>query len=123
MYLRDSGILHGLLEIETLHDLLGHTVCGLSYEGHCLENLVLAAAPRRTVYFYRTQAGAEIDLVLEKGGKLDIAIEVKRSSAPSPGRGFALACDDLGIARRYVVFPAMNALVCATMRRPSASRG
>jgi predicted AAA+ superfamily ATPase len=105
VYLRDSGILHGLLEIETLHDLLGHPVCGLSYEGHCIENLVLAAAPRRMAYFYRTQAGAEIDLVLERGGKPDIAIEVKRSSAPSPGRGFALACDDLGITRRYVVYP------------------
>jgi predicted AAA+ superfamily ATPase len=65
----------------------------------------MAAAPRRTAYFYRTQAGAEIDLVLEKGGKPDIAIEVKRSSAPSPGKGFSLACDDLGITQRYVVYP------------------
>ena len=105
VYVRDSGILHGLLELETLHDLLGHPVCGLSFEGHCIENLVLAASPRRMPYFYRTHSGAEIDLLLEKGGRPEIAIEVKRSSAPSPGKGFAQACDDLGISQRFVVYP------------------
>ncbi len=105
VYVRDSGILHGLLELETLDDLLGHPVCGLSFEGHCIENLVLAASPRRVPYFYRTHAGAEIDLLLEKGGQPDIAIEIKRSSAPDPGRGFAVACDDLHITQRYVVYP------------------
>ena len=105
VYVRDSGILHGLLELETLNDLLGHPVCGLSFEGHCIENLVLAASPRRMPYFYRTHSGAEIDLLLEKGGRPEIAIEVKRSSAPSPGKGFAQACDDLGISQRFVVYP------------------
>jgi hypothetical protein len=105
VYVRDSGILHGLLELETLNDLLGHPVCGLSFEGHCIENLVLAASPRRMPYYYRTHAGAEIDLLLEKGGRPEIAIEVKRSSAPSPGKGFAQACDDLEISQRYVVYP------------------
>ncbi len=104
-YVRDSGILHGLLELETLNDLLGHPVCGLSFEGHCIENLIQAAGSRRVPYFYRTQAGAEIDLLFEKGGIPEIAIEIKRSTAPSPERGFALACDDLKIAQRYVVYP------------------
>lgn len=104
VYLRDSGILHGLLELETLDDLLGHPVCGLSFEGHCIENLMLAAGPRRVPYFYRTHAGAEIDLLLEKGGQPEIAIEIKRSSAPAPEKGFALACDDLRITQRYVVY-------------------
>ncbi|MDP1606749.1 MAG: ATP-binding protein [Rhodocyclaceae bacterium] len=105
VYVQDSGILHGLLELETLDDVLGHPVCGLSFEGHCIENLVLAAGSRRLPYFYRTHAGAEIDLLLEKGGQPDMAIEVKRSSAPSPTRGFAQACDDLSITQRYVVYP------------------
>lgn len=105
VYVRDSGILHGLLELETLNDLLGHPVCGLSFEGHCLESLIQAAGNRRVPYFYRTQAGAEIDLLLEKGGLPEIAIEIKRSTAPSPERGFAKACDDLKIAQRYVVYP------------------
>ncbi len=108
VYLRDSGILHGLLELETLNDLLGHPVCGLSFEGHCIENLIQAAGGRRLPYFYRTQAGAEIDLVLEKGGRPEIAIEVKRSMAPKPEKGFALACDDLEITQRYVVYPGIE---------------
>ncbi|MEI8169279.1 MAG: ATP-binding protein [Rhodoferax sp.] len=108
VYVRDSGILHGLLEIETLNDLLGHPVCGLSFEGHCIENLIQAAGSRRVPYFYRTQVGAEIDLIFEKGGRPEIGIEIKRSSAPSPERGFALACDDLKIEQRYVVYPGIE---------------
>ena len=56
-------------------------------------------------YFYRTQVGAEIDLLLEKGDRPEIAIEVKCSMAPSPDKGFALACDDPQIEQRYVVYP------------------
>jgi hypothetical protein len=59
---RDSGILHGLLELETLNDLLGLPVGGLSYEWYCIENLIQVAGSRRVTYFYRTQAGAEIYL-------------------------------------------------------------
>jgi len=105
VYVRDSGILHGLLELETLNDLMGHPVCGLSFEGHCIENLIQAAGSRRVPYFYRTQVGAEIDLLFEKGGRPEIAIEIKRSMAPGPEKGFALACDDLRIEQRYVVYP------------------
>lgn len=105
VYVRDSGILHGLLELETLNDLLGHPVCGLSFEGHCVDNLIQAASSKRVAYFYRTQVGAEIDLLLERGGRPEIAIEVKRSMAPSPEKGFAVACDDLQITQRYVVYP------------------
>ena len=105
VYVRDSGILHGLLELKTRNDVLGHPVCGPSFEGFCIDNLIAAAGAGRTAYFYRTQVGAEIDLVLEKGGRPDIAIEVKRASAPRPERGFSIACDDLKITRRYVVYP------------------
>ena len=105
VYVRDSGILHGLLELKTRNDVLGHPVCGPSFEGFCIDNLIAAAGAGRTAYFYRTQVGAEIDLVLEKGGHPDIAIEVKRASAPRPERGFSIACDDLKITRRYVVYP------------------
>ena len=105
VYVRDSGILHGLLELKTRNDVLGHPVCGPSFEGFCIDNLIAAAGVERTAYFYRTQVGAEIDLVLEKGGRPDIAIEVKRASAPRPERGFSIACDDLKITRRYVVYP------------------
>jgi predicted AAA+ superfamily ATPase len=105
VYIRDSGLVHALLALETLDDLLGHPVCGLSFEGHCLESLIAAAGEQRTPYFYRSHAGAEIDLVLEKGGKPEFAIEIKRSMTPSPEKGFGTACDDLKIEQRYVVYP------------------
>jgi predicted AAA+ superfamily ATPase len=107
-YVRDSGLVHGLLEIETLDKLLGHPVVGQSYEGMVIENLIAAAGEQRLPYFYRSQNGAEIDLLFELGGTPDIAIEVKRSSAPSPDRGFALACDDLAIRKRFVVYPGIE---------------
>ena len=108
VYVRDSGLLHGLLELETVNDLLGHPVCGHSFVGHCIDNLIQAAGKRHVPYFYRTHVGAEIDLVLEKGGKPEIAIEVKRSMAPSPDKGFSVACDDLKITHRYLVYPGLE---------------
>ena len=105
VYVRDSGLLHGLLALETLDDLLGHPVCGLSFEGFCIDNLIQAAGSLRVPYFYRTQVGAEIDLVLARSGQPEMAIEIKRSMTPSPEKGFAIACDDLQITQRYVVYP------------------
>lgn len=104
-YVRDSGIVHALLELETLDDVLGHPVAGHSYEGMVLETLIQAAGPRYSPYFYRTQDGAEIDLVLARGNIPEIAVEVKRASAPSLQKGYTIACDDLAITRRYVVYP------------------
>jgi len=105
VYVRDSGLVHALLEIETLHDLLGHAVCGPSFEGMAIDNLIHAAAEKFTPYFYRTHAGAEIDLLLVKGNQPAIAIEVKRSLAPSPKKGFFMACEELQPAQRFLVYP------------------
>ncbi|MBI3147946.1 MAG: ATP-binding protein [Betaproteobacteria bacterium] len=105
IFIADSGLVHGLLEIETLDDLLGHPVAGASYEGWVIENLIAAAGSRFQASFFRSHGGAEIDLVLERGGVPQIAVEVKRSSAPSPSTGFAQACEDLSISRRYLVYP------------------
>ncbi len=104
-YVRDSGLVHALLELQTLDDVLGHPVAGHSFEGMVIESIIQAAGPRYAAHFYRTQDGAEIDLVLSRGNRPEIGIEVKRSSAPSPQKGFAIACDDLGVTQRYVVYP------------------
>jgi predicted AAA+ superfamily ATPase len=88
-----------------LHDLAGHPVCGLSYEGFCIDNLIAAASAQFTPYTYRTHAGAEIDLLIERAGQPWMAIEIKRSSAPALSKGFDIACSDLKIERRYVVYP------------------
>lgn len=105
IYVRDSGIVHALLDLQTSNDLLGHPVVGPSYEGFVIENLIQCAGPRWRPYFYRTHDGAEIDLLLERGGQPEIAIEIKRSSAPTLDKGFGMACDDLKISQRYVVYP------------------
>ncbi len=105
IYVRDSGIVHALLDLNTWNDVLGHPVVGASYEGFVIENLIQCAGPRFRPYFYRSHDGAEIDLLLERGGQPEIAIEVKRSSAPTGDKGFGLACDDLKVSQRYVVYP------------------
>lgn len=103
VYIRDSGVAHALLDIETFEDLLGHPVAGPSWEGFIIENLIAAAGDRRIPYFYRTEDGAEIDLLFERGGKPDMAIEVKRSSAPTLSRGFHLAREVLKIKESFLV--------------------
>lgn len=105
IYIRDSGIVHALLELESLNQIVGHPVVGLSYEGMVVENLIQAAGERRQAYYFRTQDGAEIDLIFESGGRPELAIEIKRSSAPTLDKGFSIACDALDIDTRYVVYP------------------
>jgi predicted AAA+ superfamily ATPase len=109
-YLRDSGIVHALLALNSLEDVLAHPVAGTSFEGFVIEN-VLAAAPDWTqAFFYRTGAGAEADLVLELTPARRWAIEIKRSTAdPKPTRGFHVACDDLNAERRIVAYPGAHA--------------
>jgi hypothetical protein len=104
-YIRDSGLVHALLGIGDLNTLAGHPVVGLSWEGFVIENL-LAAAPQHTqASFYRTAAGAEMDLVLELGGQHGLwAVEIKRSLAPVPTKGFHHAREDLQPSRTFIVY-------------------
>jgi uncharacterized protein len=103
VYIRDSGLLHALLNIGDRYSLLGHPVVGMGWEGFVIENLINAAPARTVPGFYRTSGGAEVDLVLELPGGERWAIEVKRSRAANPARGFFEACEDLNPARRIVV--------------------
>lgn len=107
VYLRDSGILHALLGIGDYDQLLGHPSNGSSWEGFCLENL-LAAAPQWRPGFIRTGNGAELDLVLERGGKRR-AYEFKLSSAPKPGRGFHELVAELQPEAATLIAPVDNA--------------
>lgn len=103
VYVRDSGIVHALLNVADYEALLGNPVVGGSWEGFVIENLV-AAAPARTVpLFYRSAAGAEIDLLLEMPGHGLWAIDIKRGLSALPEKGFHLACDDVKPAKRFVV--------------------
>lgn len=103
VFVRDSGVVHALLNIPDREALAGHPVIGSSWEGFVIENL-LAVAPERTVpMFYRTAAGAEIDLLLEIPGHGLWAIEIKYGLSARPEKGFYIACDDLKVTRRFVV--------------------
>lgn len=104
VYIRDSGLVHALLGIADLDALLGHPVAGGSWEGFVIESLIACAPPHTEVCFYRTAAGAKIDLVLSLPGRRPWAIEIKRSLAPKVDRGFHLACEDIQPERRYVVY-------------------
>lgn len=104
VYVRDSGLVHALLGLEDAAELAGHPVVGASWEGFVIESLLAAAPARTEASFYRTSAGAEIDLVLEVPKRGRWAIEIKRGLAPKPAKGFHLACDDLEPAHRFVVY-------------------
>lgn len=104
VYMRDSGIVHTLLGLDDRDAVLGHPVAGGSWEGFVIENLLGAAPERVKGSFYRTSAGAEIDLVLElPGGKL-WAVEIKRGLAPKLDKGFHHAREDLKPERCFVVY-------------------
>lgn len=104
VYVRDSGLVHTLLGLETFENLLGHPVVGGSWEGFCLEALIAAAPPGAEPFFYRTSAGAELDLVLRMPGGEIWAIEIKRATTPRLSRGFHIASEDIAATRKILVY-------------------
>ncbi len=140
VFLADSGLLHALLNLEARLDLQTHPVIGASWEGFVLQQ-VEAILPRGwETSFWRTSAGAEIDLLLLRQGQPFVAIECKANiSHPRPAKGFFLACDDLSIKHRWIVYPgeetialgqenealplaeALNRIPLLARRRPSAT--
>jgi predicted AAA+ superfamily ATPase len=105
VYVRDSGLVHALLGIGDHNTLAGHPVVGPSWEGFAIEQLLTVAPPRTSAAFYRTAAGAEIDLVLELPRERGVwAIEVKRGLTTTPTKGFHNACEDLRPERSFVVY-------------------
>jgi len=104
VYVRDSGLVHALLGLGTLESLLAHPVVGGSWEGFCLESLIAAAPPGAEAAFYRTAAGAELDLVLTLPGGAVWAIEIKRTTTPKVSRGFHIGAEDIGATRRLLIY-------------------
>jgi predicted AAA+ superfamily ATPase len=103
LYLRDSGLLHSLLGIETYDDLLAHPQAGESWEGFVIEQLI-AAQPRWRPHFLRTSNGAELDLVMERGPKRRV-YEIKLSKAPRVSRGFHELVEQLQPERAELIAP------------------
>jgi len=103
-YVRDSGVLHRLLGVMTYDALLSHPVLGKSFEGFVIENIAAVLPYGTESYFYRTAAGAEIDLVLQFPNADIWAIEIKHGRVPTLSKGFYQACGDIHASRRYVVY-------------------
>ncbi len=105
VYLRDSGLLHSLLGVRTYDDLLGHPILGASWEGFVIEQLLSRVEAGVQSHFYRTAAGAEIDLVLRGQRVGNVAIEIKHSLAPKPSKGYWQGLSDCAITQGFVVYP------------------
>ncbi len=104
VYVRDSGLLHALLSVPSLDALYGHPAVGASWEGWALEQLASILGPRWQMSFYRTAAGAELDVVAEEG-RTRIGFEIKFSSAPTLSKGFWQALADVQPQKTYVIAP------------------
>ncbi|MEM8895277.1 MAG: ATP-binding protein, partial [Bacteroidota bacterium] len=103
IYIRDSGVYHTLLNISQYDQLLNHPDIGASWEAWVIENLLQHKPDLVIESFYRSSAGAEIDLVLEAPNRT-LAIEIKKSLAPKVSKGFHIAADDIKATERYVVY-------------------
>jgi hypothetical protein len=105
IYIRDTGLLHTLLKIYSFDDLAANPILGASWEGFCLEQIIAAKPSSYDIYFYRTQAAAEIDFVLTKGMKVEIAIEIKYSLTPKLTKSSVSAISELNPAKTFIVYP------------------
>ena len=103
-YVRDSGVLHRLLGIGNYNALLSNPILGKSWEGFVMENIHSVLPRLAETYFYRTAAGAEIDLVIKMPNAEIWAVEIKYGLAPKLGKHFNQTCKDVGARRKYVVY-------------------
>ncbi|MBI4668851.1 MAG: ATP-binding protein [Elusimicrobia bacterium] len=104
IYIRDSGLLHALLSISDRNSLLAHPAAGKSWEGFALEQILSSAGGKAEGSFFRTHAGAEIDLILHKGLEILAAVEIKLGFTPQLTRGFYQARQDLGNPPAWVIY-------------------
>ncbi|MCF6226811.1 MAG: ATP-binding protein [Xanthomonadales bacterium] len=107
IYIRDSGLVHCLLNIPNLESLLSHPILGASWEAFVIENILQVCNPQVHASFYRSSGGAEIDLILEiqtSQNRQIWAIEIKRSLKPKVTRGFYSACEDISPHRKLLVY-------------------
>ncbi len=105
IYVRDSGILHNLLNIPEFDSLESNPILGASWEGYAIEQISQKLDIDTSCYFYRTHEGAECDLVLVKGGKALMAIEIKYTSSPKINRGLNLSFKDIDAGQNFIITP------------------
>lgn len=105
IYIRDSGLLHHLLNIKEYDSLLGHIVAGGSWEGYVIQEVISQLPSDALPFYYRSQDGSELDLVIERGLGISLAIEIKLSDSPTISRGNTIALTDIGNPPLLIVTP------------------
>ena len=106
LYLSDSGLHHCFMGLPAKNDILGHPCAGASWEGFVLQQIRSVLPEDQELMYWRTAAGAEIDILVLSGNQPKIAIECKlNTTRPAPRRGFTVSCDDLDIEQRWVAYP------------------
>ncbi len=103
IYVRDSGILHALLQLTTMADLQSHPKLGASWEGFAVEQII-RLLETRDAYYWATHGGAELDLLVRIGGK-HYGFEFKYADAPGTTRSMRIALEDLSLEHLWVVYP------------------
>jgi predicted AAA+ superfamily ATPase len=109
VYWRDTGLLHMLSGLPSLEHVLGHPLCGHSWEGYCIEQIVSVLSKDTQCSHYRTHAKAELDLVLESPTGEITAIEIKRTLSPKLTPGFLESTATVGAHRGYFIIPSGDA--------------
>ncbi len=104
VYVRDSGLLHSLLGLTSVADLQGHPMTGASWEGFVMDHIAAHLPAGAIMSFYRTAAGAELDVVVESGQHI-IGFEIKFSVAPKVSKGFWQSLKDIQPHKTYIVAP------------------
>jgi predicted AAA+ superfamily ATPase len=118
VYIKDTGILHALLSINSFDQLTYNSIIGVSWEGYVIEQISYHKSTQTQLYFYRTHTGTEIDLVMVKANKPVACIEIKYSNAPKPSKGFFIGVEDLATSKNFIITPSSdsytysNAMVC-----------
>lgn len=102
LYIRDTGIIHELLRIDSFDDLLGHPQVGASFESYVLEEIFSNLPEGLELFFYRTQGGAEVDLIVVDGFRVKSMVEIKVSPTASIGRGFYEVEKDLKPEKKFL---------------------
>lgn len=105
IYIRDSGMLHYLSGITSYDALLGNIKPGNSWEGFVISQIAAVLKSDDEMYYYRTQDGAEIDLLVRRNNQWLAATEIKLTNAPSLSKGTYIAMEDLGIEKLHVITP------------------
>jgi predicted AAA+ superfamily ATPase len=108
IFIRDSGIYHALIGVDSFEDLEGNSVIGASWEGYVIEQICQLSPDDYAPYFYRTHQGSECDLVLVKGGKPKEAIEIKYTDNPKLTKGNRMAFSDLGAEHNVLITPSSD---------------